>query len=109
MAVCPEKQDRTSKISDDPCLRTYKKSRKRSLFAAPLIRVSSVVDNTAEGTSTSQTLQNPTPVAESEEGPASCTSGGDRALHTESVVASWDERDGSQGRKANEICPWEDE
>ncbi|PSN41096.1 hypothetical protein C0J52_21836 [Blattella germanica] len=107
--VCPEKlgtSDRTNKSGDDPCLRTYKKSRKRSsVSVAPLISVSSVVDETG----VSQTSLEPATV---EEVPASSTSGGDSALHTESVVtsvASWGERADSQGRKVNEICPWEDE
>lgn len=112
MIVCPEKQDRTNKSSsDDPCLRTYIKSRKRSsVSVAPLISVSSVVDNTAEETCTNQTLQDTVPVTEVKEDPASCTSdGGDRALHTQSVVDTWAEHTDSQSRKVNEICPWEDE
>ncbi|KAJ9599500.1 hypothetical protein L9F63_010032, partial [Diploptera punctata] len=94
--VCPG-----SKSGDDPCLRTYKKSRKRSsVSVAPLISVSSVVDDSG----TSQTTL--------EQVPATSTSGGgggDSALNTESVVATWGERTDSQGRKVNEICPWEDE
>lgn len=113
MTVCPETQDRTDKSSDDQCARTYKKSRKRSsVSVAPLISVSSVVDDTAEKTSTSQTLQDPAPVAEAGKGPPICTSGGgdgDKTLPTESVVASWEEHVDSQDRKVNEICPWEDE
>jgi hypothetical protein len=109
--VCPEKQDRTNKSSDDPCLRTYKKSRKRSsVSVAPLISVSSVVDSTAEETCTNQTLQDAVPETEAKEDCASCTSdGGDRTLHTQSVVASWEEHADSQSGKVNEICPWEDE
>jgi hypothetical protein len=109
--VCPEMQDRTSKNSDDPCLRTYKKSRKRSsVSVAPLISVSSAMDDTVEETCTGQTLQDQVHVTESEEVPPSCTSGdGDKVLHTESVVASWEEHVDLQGRKVNEICPWEDE
>jgi hypothetical protein len=110
-AVCLEMQDRTSKNSDDPCLRTYKKSRKRSsVSVAPLISVSSAIDDTGEETGSGQILQDPLHVTEPEEVPPSCTSGnGDKALHTESVVASWEEHVDSQDRKVNEICPWEDE
>lgn len=109
--VCPEKQDRTNKSSDDPCLTTYKKSRKRSsVSVAPLISVSSVVDSTAEETCTNQTLQDAVSVTETKEDPASCTSdGGDRTLHTQSVVTTWAEHTDSQSREVNEICPWEDE
>ncbi|XP_069697878.1 regulator of G-protein signaling 9 isoform X2 [Periplaneta americana] len=108
--VLPDKQDRTNRSGDDPCLRTYKKSRKRSsVSVAPLISVSSVVDSTVEDSSASQTLLEPTPVVVAEESPAVCPSGGDSALHTESVVASWEERADPQSRKVNEICPWEDE
>lgn len=111
MTVCPETQDRTNKSSDDQCVRTYKKSRKRSsVSVAPLISVSSVVDDTAEETRTSQTLQNPAPVAEAGEGPPISTSGGDKkTLPTETVVTSWEEHVDSQDKKVNEICPWEDE
>ncbi|KDR13220.1 regulator of G-protein signaling 9 isoform X2 [Zootermopsis nevadensis] len=111
MIVCTEKQDRTNKSSDDPCLRTYKKTRKRSsVSVAPLISVSSVVDDTAEETCTNQTLQDAVSVTEAKEDPVSCTSdGGDRALHTQGVVATWAEHTDSQSRKVNEICPWEDE
>lgn len=110
--LLPEKQDRTNKSGDDPCLRTYKKSRKRSsVSVAPLISVSSVVDRTVEDSSPSQTLLEPTPVVVAEESPAVCPSGGGggSALHTESVVTSWEERADPQSRKVNEICPWEDE
>lgn len=108
--MLPDKQDRTNRSGDDPCLRTYKKSRKRSsVSVAPLISVSSVVDSTVEDSSASQTLLEPTPVVVAEESPAVCPSGGDSALHTESVVASWEERADPQSRKVNEICPWEDE
>jgi regulator of G-protein signaling len=111
MTVCSETQDRTKKSSDDQCVRTYKKSRKRSsVSVAPLISVSSVVDDTAEETCTSQTLQNPAPVAEAGEGPPISTSGGDKkTLPTETVVTSWEEHVESQDKKVNEICPWEDE
>lgn len=109
--VCPEKQDRTNKSTDDPCARTYKKSRKRSsVSVAPFISVSSVVDDTAEETCTSVTLQDPASVAEAGESPPISTSGGgDKTLPTESVAASWEEHVDSQDRKVNEICPWEDE
>jgi hypothetical protein len=104
-------QDRTSKNSDDPCLRTYKKSHKRSsVSVAPLVSVSSAVDDTGEETCTGQTLQDPVHVTKAEEVPPSSRSGdSDKALHTESVVTSWEKHVDSQGRKVNEICPWEDE
>jgi hypothetical protein len=77
---------------------------------APLINVSSAVDNTGEETCTGQALQDTVRVTKAEEVPPSCTSGdSDKALHTESVVTSWEEQVDSQGRKVNEICPWEDE
>lgn len=109
--VCPEMQDRTSKNSDDPCLRTYKKTRKRSsVSVTPLISVSSAMDDTGEETCTGQTLQDPLHMTEVEEvGPSHTSGNGDKTLHTESVVASWEEHVDSQDRKINEICPWEDE
>ena len=101
--VCQGSGDRTNKISDDPCLRNYKKSRKRSsVSVAPLISVSSVVDDAGP----SQTLLEPSTAEEVGE---SSMSGGDSALRTESVVTTWEERSDPQGRKVNEICPWEDE
>ncbi|XP_023714434.1 uncharacterized protein LOC111868217 isoform X2 [Cryptotermes secundus] len=109
--VCSETQDRTSKNSDDPCSRTYKKPRKRSsVSVTPLISVSSAVDDTGEETCTSETLQDPLHMTEVEEvAPSHASGNGDKALHTECVVASWEEHVDSQDRKINEICPWEDE
>ncbi|GLH02798.1 Regulator of G-protein signaling loco [Gryllus bimaculatus] len=118
--MVPSGSDRYSKADEPLCLRTYKKSsssvgRKRSSVSsstAPVISVSSVVDETVDNTSC-QTLPKTAEIIPEKSESEVTTAGTSCKLQSEGsieVSTSWQEMSREpKGRKANEICPWEDE